>query len=69
MITVMIGGLRRPSRVRRKKVWCAMRKWVDPCWKSGMVLNPPQKAALFFESLVPSRDDNPVLKNRRKLGA
>ena len=52
-----------------KKVWCTMRKWVDQYWKSGMVPNPPRIAALFFESLVPSRDDNPVLKNRTKPGA
>ena len=40
-----------------KKVWCVMRKWVDRYWKSGMVPNPPRIAALFFDSLVPSRDD------------
>jgi hypothetical protein len=49
-----------------KKVWCVMRKWVDRYWKSGMVPNPPRIAALFFESLVPSRDEDSVRSMRKR---
>ena len=44
------------SQRMSKKIRYMMRKWVDRCRKSGMVLNPPLTTALFFESLVPSRD-------------
>ena len=40
-----------------EKIRYLMRKWVDRCRKSGMVPNPPRIAAMFFESLVPSRDE------------
>jgi len=40
-----------------EKIRYLMRKWVDRCWKSGMVPNPPRIAAMFFESLVPSQDE------------
>ncbi len=40
-----------------KKLRDLMRKWVDWCRKSGTVPNPPRTAAVFFESLVPSRGE------------
>ena len=61
-ISALVAGLGRGAletalrRGYRKKLRYLMRKWVDRCRKSGMVPNPPRIAALFFESLVPSRD-------------